>query len=207
MEIFFFTHMHGETMMNILILIATLVDTTTISHVDIGLASVYNDRVFACPRSTYKKIRLPTCANRDLPCGTILNVKRIDSNKTARCVVADRGPYGACIPSKRNTRACGHGLRWINGRNFVRKKKPMDSANWRGILDMSITLARHLGVKDRLVPVFIWTDFANTGPSYVIPDDIDDPKIGENSSNISILTSLWMVRKYENHTTVAQSEN
>ena len=97
-----------------------------IQQVDVGLASVYNDKILACPKSTYQKTKLPICANRELPCGTILTVKRIDNNKEAKCVVADRGPYGACVPSKNNTRACGRGQKWINGRNFVKKKKPMN---------------------------------------------------------------------------------
>jgi len=178
-----------------------------IQQIDVGLASVYNDRILACPKSTYKKTGLPICANRDLPCGTILNVRRIDVDKGARCVVADRGPYGACVPSKKNTRACGPGSRWINGRNFVRKKKPMNLATWRGILDMSIPLARRLGVRDRLVFVVIYTDFANSAPSSINPDDIDDPKIERNSNNIDTLARLEMVRTHENHTTITQTKD
>lgn len=158
--------------------------------IDVGLASVYNDRVYACPKASYKYTGLPVCANRELPCGTILNVKRIDTDQVARCVVGDRGPYGACTPSKKNTRACGHGSKWINGRNFIKKKKPMNLATWRGILDMTRPLARILGVKNRLVPVVIYTDFANNEPSSIIPDDEDDPKLERISNNIDTLTFL-----------------
>lgn len=159
-------------------------------EIDVGLASVYNDKILACPKNTYKYAELPTCANRNLPCGTILNVKRMDTDKVAKCVVADRGPFGACVPSKRNTHACGHGSKWINGRKFVKNKIPMNTATWRGILDMSMPLAKKLNVKNRLVPVFIYTDFANSGPSSIIIDDIDDPKLERNSNKINVLTLL-----------------
>ena len=188
-------------MFHFLILVATIAD---INQVDVGLASVYNDKVLACPKSTYKKTGLPICANRDLPCGTILNVRRIDNDKLARCVVADRGPYGACTPSKKNTRACGHGSKWINGRNFVKKHKPMNSATWRGILDMSLALARRLGVKNRLVPVVIYTDFANNEPFSIFPDDEDDPKLDRKPNNID---NLEMAATHENHITTAQTED
>lgn len=181
-------------MFSFLILLSVLAD---FQQVDFGLASVYNDKIYACPKSTYKKTGLPVCANRDLPCGTILNVKRIDNEREAKCVVADRGPYGACIPSKKNTRACGQGAKWINGRNFVKKKKPMLSATWRGILDMSKPLARRLGVKNRLVPVVIYTDFANIEPSIVIPDDEDDPKLARKDNNIDNLTLSETVERHD----------
>lgn len=166
-------------------------------QIDVGFASVYNDKVLACPKSTYSHTGLPTCANRDLPCGTVLNVKRIDADIVAKCVVADRGPYGACIPSKKNTRACGQGSKWINGRNFVKKKIPMITATWRGILDMSLALAKRLKVKNRLVPVVIYTDFANSDASSIIPDDVDDPKLERNSNNISILTQLEIANYHD----------
>ena len=203
---FFYTHARTrkDKMSFLLLFVLHFAD---VNQVDIGLASVYNDKILACPKSTYKKTGLPICANRDLPCGTILNVKRVDNGKIARCVVADRGPYGACTPSKKNTRACGQGSKWINGRNFVKKKKPMNLATWRGILDMSVSLARRLGVQNRLVPVFIYTDFANTTPSSIIPDDTDDPKIERNSNNIDTLALLEMVRTHENHTTTTQTKN
>lgn len=177
-----------------------------VQQVDVGLASVYNDKVLACPKSTYRHTGLPVCANRDLPCGTILNVKRVDTEQVAKCVVADRGPYGACIPSKKNSRACGHGAKWINGRNFVKKKKPMNSAIWRGILDMSKPLARLLGVKNRLVPVVIYTDFANNEPSSIIPDDEDDPKLDRISNKIDTLTTLE-IPKSDDETRTASGEN
>lgn len=190
-------------MLVFLVLLATLAD---VQQVDVGLASVYNDKVLACPASSYKKTGLPVCANRDLPCGTILNVKRADNGKVARCVVADRGPYGACIPAKKNTRACGRGAKWINGRNFIKKKSPMNSAVWRGILDMSKPLARALGVKNRLVPVVIYTDHANNEPSSVFPDEIDDPKLERISNNIDTLT-LLETAKTDDETRTASGES
>jgi hypothetical protein len=177
-------------------------------QVDVGLASVYNDKIFACPRATYKQVRLPICANRDLPCGTILNVKRIDTGQIAKCVVADRGPYGACVPSKKNSRACGHGLRWINGRNFVRNKRPMNLATWRGILDMSKPLARLLGVKNRLVSVVIYTDFANNESYSITPDDVDDLKLERISNNTGTLTLLETTESHdETRTTSGEIDN
>lgn len=190
--------------MLILFLTLSIINT---QQVDVGMASVYNDKVYACPKSTYKHTGLPVCANRDLPCGTILNVKRVDTEQVAQCVVGDRGPYGACIPSKKNTRACGQGSKWINGRNFVKKKKPMISASWRGILDMSRPLARRLGVKNRLVPVVIYTDFANNIPFSITPDDEDDPKLERISNNIDTLTFLEMAKSYEIRTTSGESDN
>jgi rare lipoprotein A len=35
----------------------------------------------------------PTCAHRDLPFGTLLEVKNVANEKTVRCVVNDRGPF------------------------------------------------------------------------------------------------------------------
>lgn len=188
-------------MIRLLILFATL---TSVQQVDTGLAGVYNNNAtLACPKYTYKKAGLPICASRDLPCGTILHVKRLDNGREARCVVADRGPYGFCTPSKKNTRACGKGSRWINGRIFIKKQKLIKSGTWRGILDMSTALARQLGVRNRVVPVLIWTDLANTEPSNIDPDDLDDPK-SRNSNDISILTSL---ESHENHTATGQAKD
>lgn len=181
-------------MINLLML---LVAFANFQEVDIGLASVFNDKIFACPKSTYKKTGLPICAHRTLPCGTILNVERIDTEQTAKCVVADRGPYGCCLPAHINTRACGRGSKWINGRNFVRKKIPMKSAAWRGILDMSRPLAKLLNVKNRLVPVVIYTDFANSEISSITPDEIDDPKLERKSNNIDALMLLEMTKSDE----------
>lgn len=202
----YFTHTRprGGKMFNFLILIVALAD---VNRVDVGLASVYNDKVLACPKSTYKKTGLPVCASRDLPCGTILNVRRVDNNKIARCVVGDRGPYGACVPSKKNTRACGRGQKWINGRNFIKKKKPMNLATWRGILDMTPRLARALGVKNRLVPVFIYTDLANSTPSTIIPDDEDDPKLARNPNNFDSLTILESAKTHDESTNTSGESN
>lgn len=173
-----------------------------IALVQYGLASVYNDKIYACPKSSYHYKHLPVAAHRELPCGTIINIKRVDTGKIVRAVVGDRGPFGACISFHGHTRACGLGSKWINGRNFVKNKRPMKLASWRGILDMSIPLAKRLGVRNRLVPVFIWTDFANTGPSSVNPDELDDPKFRKN-----LYTSLEIVRTHENYATITQAEN
>src|SRR5260221_6230321 len=83
--------------------------------IDIGLASVYHDKYLACPKYTYKYTGLDTCAHRSLPCGSVINIKRIDTGKTVQAVVADRGPFGICRPSNKNTRACGMGSIWSNG--------------------------------------------------------------------------------------------
>lgn len=189
----------------ILLLLTTLI-IADVQEVNFGYASVYNDLVLACPKSTYKKTGLPVAAHRWLPCGTIINVKRIDTGKVAKAVIGDRGPYGACIPSKKNTRACGQGSKWINGRDFVRKKRPMKSAAWRGILDMSIPLARRLGVKNRLIPVVIYTDLANSKPLNTVPDDLGSKKIVIKSNNFSILTILWSMQ-YEIRATTSENNN
>lgn len=165
--------------------------------VQYGLASVYNDKTYACPKSSYQYTHLPTAAHRSLPCGSIINVKIIDSDKEVKAVIADRGPYGACKPSKISSRACGFGSKWINGRDFVKKKLPMNSATWRGILDMSMPLAKRLGVKNRLVPVVIYTDLANSAPSNVIEDAVDDPKLERNHSNFNRLTFLGSIKRYD----------
>jgi len=187
-----------------LLLVLSFMD---LQSVDVGFASVYYDKTFACPKTSYIHTGLPVCANRELPCGTILNVKRIDTKQVAKCVVGDRGPYGVCVPSKKNTRACGHGSKWINGRNFIKKKKPMNTAVWRGILDMTRPLARLLGVKNRLVPVVIYTDFANNAPFSIIPDDEDDPKLDRISNNLDTLTFLENAKSYDETRTASGEIN
>jgi hypothetical protein len=138
-----------------------------------GKASVYNDKVLACPKSTYKHTGLPVCANRELPCGTILTVIRTDNNKQAQCVIADRGPFGVCIKSNKNTRACGFGSRWINGRYIYKYNKPMINAVWRGILDMSRPFARKLGVyKNRLIPIIMYVSFTNNAIFNIVEKSI-----------------------------------
>lgn len=161
-----------------------------LANVQYGLASVYNDKVFACPKSTYKNNKLPTCASRTLPCGTVVTVKRLDNGKVALGRVIDRGGFGVCVPSTKNSRACGQGLKWKNGRNYFKYNLPMGLATWRGILDMSPALAHKLGAKNRLVPVVIYTGTANNEPSVVNPDIIDDPKIQRNIDNSNVFAYL-----------------
>ncbi len=188
-------------------LLLTVLALADVQEVNFGLASVYNDAVLACPKSTYKKTGLPTVAHRELPCGTIINVKRIDTGKVVKAVVADRGPFGACMPSKKGSRACGPGAKWINGRNFVKKKLPMNTATWRGILDMSMALAKRLGVKNRLIPVVIYTDHANSEPFNVIPDEVDDPKLERNSIDFNILTLLGSTQDDETRVSSSEGRN
>lgn len=180
-----------------MLLLFSIMSIANVMTIDVGLASVYNDKIYACPKTSYKHTGLPTAAHRELPCGTVINVKRVDTGKTVKAVVADRGPFGACVPYKGTSRACGNGLRWINGRDFVRKKKPMVTAVWRGILDMSLPLAKLLNVKNRLVMVVIYTDFANNVPSNVWDDDVDDPKLSRKVNEINSLTLLENANKHE----------
>lgn len=157
--------------------ILTLLNLSNASNVDVGLASVFNDKVLACPRTSYKHSNGNICAHRSLPCGEEVNIVRIDNGKISSCTIADRGPFGFCVQSKRNTRECGMGARWINGSKFIKHKTPIKSGTWRGILDMSPKVAKRLGIKNRLVRVMIYTKYTNTPPLYdSICQDEDDPK-------------------------------
>lgn len=172
------------------LLLFSMIVMADLHQIDRGLASVYDDAILACPKSSYQKTKLPTCAHRDLPCGAVVFIKRVDGNKIIKAVVADRGPFGVCKPSNKNTRACGTGSKWVNGRNYFKKKIPMESATWRGVLDMSIPLAKSLGIKNRLIPVIIYSDLANSKISNDHKDIQDDPKIVRISNDINILTSF-----------------
>jgi hypothetical protein len=170
--------------MNILLLFLQL------TYVQYGLASVYNDKVYACPKASYKYTHLHTAASRTLECGTIINIKRLDTDKIVKAVISDRGPYGTCNPGKRDTRACGHNSKWKNGRKLIKSKMPIESHNWRGVLDMSRPLARELGVKNRLIPVLIYTDPANDLPSNVDPLDTNETNNAIKINKIDKLASM-----------------
>lgn len=151
-----------------------------------GLASVYSDKVFACPRKMRIK-QYPICAHRSLPCGSLITVKRLDNNVEVKCQIMDRGPYGICTPSHRNTRACGNGSKWSNGRNIIKNKIPMKLGTWRGILDMTKPLAKKLGVTNRLINVMIHTNIANNKLFAIETNDTDDPKLERIHNNAIIL--------------------
>lgn len=131
-------------------------------NIEAGMASVYNDAILACPYSSYGKYNLPTAAHRFLPCGTIINIKRLDNGRVAKGIIADRGPYGMCIAHDKDSRACGKNGKWINGAKYLKRSLAMpESAFWRGILDMSPELAKKLGTNNRLVPVIINVEHGN----------------------------------------------
>lgn len=128
-----------------------------------GLASVYYPTTeIACKNKHYDK-RLPICANRELACGTVLNVQREDTGKIAQCRVLDRGPFGICLDSKngKGSRACGEGKKWKNGNVWYRKNLEVDDDLWRGIIDLSPGIANKLGVHNRLIKVNIWREINN----------------------------------------------
>lgn len=168
----------------VLHLINITISIMAINENNVGLASVYDDKVFACPRSSYASTHLPTLANRSLPCGSVVNVMRLDTGKVVRSVVIDKGPFGACFPSPHShTRACGNGKKWVNGRNYFKHNIPMITGNWRGIIDMSPKLAHMLGTKNGLIPVFISLETNNNALSGVSNDDLTDNISSRGSAN------------------------
>ena len=178
-------------MSSVLFLFNIAISVMAINPSNIGLASVYNDKVFACPRSSYAQTHLPTLANRTLPCGSVVSVMRLDTGRVVRAQVNDRGPFGACRPSPHShTRACGNGKKWINGRNYFKHNIPMITGNWRGIIDMSPKLAHLLGTKNGLIPVIISPETNNNALSGVREDDEPAVVSGGSADEPNQTTSL-----------------
>jgi hypothetical protein len=73
------------------------------------------------------------CAHRTLPCGTVVLVHSVRTQRWSTCVVADRGPYGATLP---------------NG-EIVLKVKPSDEGVWRTLIDLSPAVAEALDLNGR----------------------------------------------------------
>jgi hypothetical protein len=68
------------------------------------------------------------CAHRTLPCGTVVMLHNPRTKRYAVCEVADRGPFGAILPS---------------GQWGVKIKKSQPG-KWRGIIDLSPAVAKQL---------------------------------------------------------------
>lgn len=73
------------------------------------------------------------CAHRTLPCGTVVLVQSVRTQRWSTCVVADRGPYGATLP---------------NG-EIVLKVKATDEGVWRTLIDLSPAVAQALDLTGR----------------------------------------------------------
>ncbi|HND11406.1 MAG TPA: septal ring lytic transglycosylase RlpA family protein [Pseudomonadota bacterium] len=71
------------------------------------------------------------CAHRTLPCGTRLVVQNMSTQRLATCLVLDRGPYGASLP----------------GGRFVIKRNAAQRGTWRGVVDVSPSVAARLGMR------------------------------------------------------------
>lgn len=65
--------------------------------VQIGKATFYGEKFRG--RKTASGARFDpdayTCAHRTLPFGTVVEVRRLDTNETVRVTVTDRGPFGS----------------------------------------------------------------------------------------------------------------
>lgn len=86
-------------------------------------------------RCTHEK--LPTnqmvCAHRTLPCGTVVLVENVRTRRFAPCRVLDRGPFGATLP----------------GGQVVLKTDRRQPGIWRGLIDLSPSVASALGFNGR----------------------------------------------------------
>ncbi len=109
-----------------------------------GLASWYGDGSLHGRRTASGElidVNRHTCAHRTLPLQTtVLLVNGRDSSKRAWCRINDRGPYGAVTSDG----------------SYVVKTRPEQDGKWRGVLDISIAVARELGTHEQgLEPVEI----------------------------------------------------
>jgi hypothetical protein len=91
-------------------------------------------------------LRKPTpadlvCAHRTLPFGTILRIRRRSGQRSV-CIVLDRGPFGACVPSAgARTRGCKAGYTY---RVIVRDKMPA-GGYYRGEIDATPAVHKLMG--------------------------------------------------------------
>ena len=72
-----------------------------------------------------------TCAHRNLPFNTVVLVENLANGRRAWCRVNDRGPYN---------------VEKVSGKWTVRTKLSKDDS-WRGIIDLSVAMARKLKMK------------------------------------------------------------
>lgn len=89
---------------------------------------IYAEQALACSPKKHVDNQMHVCAHRYLPCGTVLIIQTVRTNRTTWCTIMDRGPYGAIIESDGQKR---WGL----------KIKYTDPGRWRGILDMTPAVA------------------------------------------------------------------
>jgi rare lipoprotein A len=64
-------------------------------HVETGVASWYGKAYAGKPTASGEPFRLGkrTAAHRTLPFGTVVRVRRLDTGRTVRVVINDRGPF------------------------------------------------------------------------------------------------------------------
>ena len=102
--------------------------------VEKGLATRFGDPGDPLDGDRLSCVRRPmlpgehACAHRTLPCGTTLIVENPRTGAITTCAVLDRGPYGAILK---------------NGK-WVIKLRKKDPGSWRGVLDLSPSVARAL---------------------------------------------------------------
>lgn len=83
------------------------------------------------------------CAHRWLPFGTLVRLTR-KNGRSALCVVLDRGPFGACVPTRRNYRGrgCPKGYRY---RVIVNRRRLPRGAYYRGVIDATPLVHEAMG--------------------------------------------------------------
>jgi hypothetical protein len=120
------------------VLVTALFGLTTL-HYDRGLATRFGDpgdmlagKHLSCTHEKMQPGQL-VCAHRTLPCGTPLILENPRTGKFAVCEVADRGPFGAIMPSGE------WGMK-------IHKGEPGD---WRGIVDLAPAVSDALGHNGR----------------------------------------------------------
>ncbi len=124
------------------ILLLTLSATPDVGT-ESGRAAVFgyeNDTLAGGPLACTGKQLRPgqlVCAHRTLPCGTRLVVQNLSTQRLATCRVLDRGPYGAKLP----------------GGRFVIKRSVGQRGTWRGVVDVSPSVAARLGMRHSVANV------------------------------------------------------
>lgn len=127
------------------ILLLTLSATPDVGT-ESGRAAVFgyeNDTLAGGPLACTGKLLRPgqlVCAHRTLPCGTRLVVQNLSTQRLATCRVLDRGPYGAKLP----------------GGRFVIKRTVGQRGTWRGVVDVSPSVAARLGMRHSVANIRLY---------------------------------------------------
>ena len=81
--------------MRLPLLFVALLTACAARHTERGEASWYGNELRGRPTASGEPFRPSkrTCAHKTLPLGTVLKVKSLDTGKTVRVTVNDRGPY------------------------------------------------------------------------------------------------------------------